>query len=260
MCPVVACPALDPFPWLWRTVGRLLGVQRRPALALWVRRVLGVWIVFHALAVLLVAIPVPHPLDAVTLSRPTVAREVTRWHERLAQLGVRSSKQEFEDFLVRLSQGWAQGRNEALAPLATYLSRIRVRQAWYMFTAPDHAPERFRLEVSERRLRRGRPPSALRSAQPVFEIGQPIMQPDLMAPGFVHHYRVRRALLVLTWSRRTEDFDRMCAAFAERVGRRSQRARTVRCSLVRQGVEHPSRLGQAEPRRTVRSLVQQVKR
>jgi hypothetical protein len=251
---------LDPFPWLWRAVTRLLSLERRPLWASRARKILGVWIVIHALAVLLVAIPVPQPLDETILGRVTVKREVATWHERLSALGYSGSKRDFEAFLVQVSRGWASGRNEALAPFVTYLGLVRVRQAWYMFTAPDRAPERFRVEFSKKASKRRRLRHSSPNFEPVFEIGQPIMKPEVLSPGFVHHYRVRRALLVASWTKDEAYFSRLCSAFEQRVVAATKRVRSVRCSLVQEEVEHPSHVGQSRRRRTMRTVTMQVKR
>ena len=257
---MVACSALDPFPWLWRTLARLLSLDRRPKWASRARKGLGIWIAFHALAVLLVAIPVPPPLDETMLRRVTVKREVVSWHQRLSALGYSGSRRDFEAFLVQVSRGWSSGRKEALAPFVAYLGFVRVRQAWYMFTAPDRAPERFRVEASQKAAKHRRARRQSPKFEPVFEIGQPIMKPDVLSPGFAHHYRVRRALLVASWTKDEAYLERLCAAFEQRIVAASKRVRSVRCSLVEEEVEHPSHVGQERRRRAVRSLTLQVKR
>lgn len=257
---MVACWALDPFPWLWRSLARLFALERRPHWLVRARMLLGAWVVLHALSVLFVAIPVPRPLDEALLRRVTVGREVARWHQRLSAIGYSGTQPEFEDFLIRASRGWAEGRNEALAPFVAYLSFVRVRQAWYMFTAPDRAPERFRVELGQKAAKHRRAGRKVRPFEPVFEIGQPIMKPEVLPPEFVHHYRVRRALLVASWTRDDRYLSRLCSAFAQRVVEAAKRVRSLRCSLVEEEVEHPSHRDRARERRTIRAVTLQVKR
>lgn len=251
---------MDPFPWFQRWFWRALRLDQRPRLRKWLLRGLSSWVAFHALAVLLVGIPVPTPLNAAILERPSVTREVARWHERLSQVGYAGDLVRFERWLIEVSEVWSRGRNEVLAPFSAYLEAVRVRQAWYMFTAPDRTPERFRVEVAQAAPRRVRKRRAAHDWKPVFEEGRSLERPDLVSSGFLHHYRVRRALLVASWSQTDQHFVDLCAAFERRFASRDAALHVVRCTMIRQEVEHPGRVGVDRPSKTVRRLERRAKR
>ena len=251
---------MDPFPWLERWLTRLLGLgpdsRRRAPL----RAVRSRWLAFHLLAVTLVAMPAPKPLTEQLLKRPSVAQEITRWHERLQGLGYGSDRATFEATVARVSDDWARKRKALLSPLSEYLRLIRVRQGWYMFTAPDRVPERYRVDAGPSPPKRGRKPPPPAGLERVFELGRAIDRPDLVPPGFLYHYRVRRALLLASWGQSKEHFPLLCGAFGRRIAERDDTVRAIRCRLLAQAVEHPARLGEKRRSRTVRELIRRVRR
>jgi hypothetical protein len=247
---------LDPFPWFQRRVAHLLGLERYPRRIVWLRRLLAGWILFHMAAVGLMAVPAPRPLSPDLLRRASVRQEISRWHERLHPLGLFGERSDFEAAVVRVSKVWSHTRRGVLAPLRSYLDLVRVRQGWYMFTAPDTAPERFRLDAGRSRAKRGR----AQKLERVFELGLPSNRPDLVPDAFLYHHRVRRALFMATWRKNDAQFQGLCDAFQARLTRLEPKLRSVRCRLLARKVEHPTRIGEKRDSRTVRTSLRRVPR
>lgn len=236
----------------------LLGLDRHPRRRAWLRSLCSLWVAFHLLAVLLVGLPAPKPLTEELLRRPTVVQEVTRWHERLRDLGYAEDRAAFQTTVARVSEEWSRTQRAILEPLSDYLRVIRVRQGWYMFTAPDRMPERYRVDAGPMPPKRGRKPRAPAQLERVFELGRAVDRPDLVPEDFLYHYRVRRALLLASWGKSKSHFPRLCDAFERRIVRLDPSIRAIRCSLLRQAVEHPDRLGEKRRTRRVRSSVRRV--
>lgn len=247
---------MDPFPWLRRRVAHLLRLERYPRRALWLRRILTTWILFHMAAIVLTGVPAPKPLSKNLLERPVIRQELDRWHSRLRDLGYRSSRAAFQRAIVRASKVWWQTRREVLSPLRAYLGLLRLRQGWYMFTAPDVVPARYRVDAGHARSKRGRAPKL----EQVFELGRPSGRPDLIPDAFLYDYRMRRALFKASWSDDEAEFERFCDVFEARIVRLDPKTRTVRCRTLRRAVEHPARLGEKRPSHTLRTSLRRVER
>jgi len=207
-------------------------------------------------AVVLTGLPAPKPLSRALLERPIVRQELDRWHSRFQALGYGPNRAAFQATIVHVSKAWWQTRRELLSPFRAYLNLLRIRQGWYMFTAPDVVPARFRVDAGHARSKRGRAPKL----EQVFDLGRPSARPDLIPDAFLYDYRMRRALFKASWANSEAEFERFCDVFAARIVRADPKTRTVRCRLLRRAVEHPARVGEKRRSHTLRTSLRRLER
>ena len=185
--------------------------------------------------------------DAKAWARPSVQEELRGWSKRLGQVGITATTAELQTFSAGLTTAWNDRRKVVVAPFKTWLLGIGAPQGWYMFTGPDREPQRFSLSVSST--------SSPTTFSPVFELGQPGVDTDLVDPDMIDDHRVRRALFQSSWSHNDNVLRNVCGWFDRRVRARRADIVDVRCALVARPVEHPWRRGSARVDRTVRSLI-----
>jgi len=111
---------------------------------------LAAFLLFHLAAVTLRALPAPDgALDRAAWSDPTVQKELSAWHQRLAGFGLRQSPAEFADSLYRLASRALTLRNRLVAPFARYYAACGTYQSWQMFVAPHRHPARLRIDIQQ---------------------------------------------------------------------------------------------------------------
>ncbi len=194
----------------------------------------------------LVALPAPtRGTDGTHFRSKTVQTEVAAWAERLGALGVRRTPKELQEDLIDLSRTWVSARSALLRPSILYQRLINARQGWYMFTGPDREPARFVLDARTKSGER----------VPVFEFNRKVSAPELVAPGFLESYRIRRLMLFTVWSGRKETFEEVCRAFDRHVRARRSDLEEVRCRLMARASAHPSRPDVSRNEKEAKKLV-----
>lgn len=208
-------------------------------------RLRAAWLLFHVVAVALVAFPAPiRRLDAAIWRKPAVGVELENWTKRLNSVGVRVTKREVRDFATELAARWLGARNTLVAPFKAYLGALGAPQNWYMFTGADRAPQRFALLFSDRNG----------TLSPVFELGVRLDHPELIDAEFLDEHRVRRALLQTSWSR-AHTFASVCGYFARTLRAERGDVEEVICELRQQNVQHPGHLAESREVIVTRTLV-----
>ncbi len=246
---------MDPLRPLLARLGALFAHPRWPA----VRALL---ILLHVTAVLAVACPAP--LKGSTEKnwrRPGVRAELRAWSTRLRAVGVDADEADLARFGQRVSTSWSAARNVAVAPFSAWLRAVGATQGWYMFTAPDRAPQRFSFT-----LHTASPAAGADVA--VFDFGRDNagaaagvvddggVDGAWYDPAFLAQHRVRRAFFQTAWSDRPV-FREVCSWLVREAKARRPDVVGATCRLVEQGVLSPAMaLDRAAPpaARVVRTL------
>lgn len=114
------------------------------------RHLRAAFVLFHATAVLVLALPSPHRWrDPHFWNARHTQREMDRWASTLADLGVDVTPASFRTELRALALGYA-GVYEALrAPFLPYARAVHLSQGWKMFSSPQTDPAEVRVEIDE---------------------------------------------------------------------------------------------------------------
>jgi hypothetical protein len=212
----------------------------------WWPHVRAVLVLLHVVAVLAVACPAPvRTPDAKGWKRPTVQGELRMWSNTLKGIGIEQTPAQLQAFAMATTTSWLDYRSTAVKPFQTWLRSVGAPQGWYMFTGPDREPQRFMLAFTTR---------SSKQLQPVFALADDVAAPELVAPGFVHDHRVRRALFQSSWSKNANTFRSVCRFFDRHLRAKRDDVRDVRCSLEARAVEHPARRDEVRRSHIVRSL------
>jgi hypothetical protein len=210
----------------------------------------AVLIALHVLAVLAVACPAPvKGSDAKNWRRPGVRAELAAWKKRLYMVGIDVTEPELADFGQRVSTQWSSARNTAAAPAIAYLKGIGATQGWYMFTAPDRAPQRFTFAVTTAGV------DGNDVEHPVFDFGRGVFDDALVDAAFLGEHRVRRAFFQAVWSDRPV-FREVCSWFARESAARRPDVTGAVCRLVERSVLAPADAARpaARPEKVTRTL------
>ncbi len=117
----------------------------------WRAPLLAVFVAFHVLAMLVLALPANGRLGdrAVWQSRENQL-QFARWARLASKLGVARDGPELEQLLWRLVQSYLGARQVAVAPFELYREYCGMGQGWRMFSNPQSHPAYIHVE-----LRRG---------------------------------------------------------------------------------------------------------
>jgi hypothetical protein len=234
--------SMDPLRPLLRRLTPYVASPRWP-------KVRAVLVALHVLAVLAVACPAPvKGSDSKSWRRAGVRAELSAWSRRLHLVGIDVGERELAEFGQRVSASWSSARNTAVAPALAWLKAIGATQGWYMFTAPDRAPQRFTFAVTT-----GSGKNVVEHL--VFDIGRSVDDDTLFDPRFLGEHRVRRAFFQSAWSDRPV-FREMCSWLAREAAAQRPDVGGAVCRLVEQPVIAPADAGQPplRPEKTVRTL------
>lgn len=240
---------MDPVRVLLARLAPLFASPRWP-------KVRAVLIALHVLAVLAVACPAPvKGSDAKNWRRPGVRAELAAWRKRLHSVGVDVTERELATFGQRTSTSWSGARNTAAAPAIAYLKAIGATQGWYMFTAPDRAPQRFTFSVTTGAVTPATGGGKDVVEHPVFDFGRGVFDDALVDPAFLGEHRVRRAFFQTAWSERPV-FREVCSWLAREAAAKRPDVTGAVCRLVEQPVVAPADAAQPPPRpeKVVRTL------
>jgi hypothetical protein len=232
---------MDPVRALLARLSPLWTSPRWPA----VRAVL---ISLHVLAVLAVACPAPvKGSDEKSWKRPGVRAELAAWSKRLRAVGMDASADELAVFGRRVATSWSSARNTLAAPAIAWLKGIGATQGWYMFTAPDRAPQRFTFAITT-----GADPP---TEHPVFDFGRRVDDAALVDPAFLAEHRVRRAFFQAAWSERPV-FREVCVWLTREAALLRPELTGAVCRLVEQPVLAPQDAARPplRPTKVVRTL------
>ncbi len=113
------------------------------------RHILGVFVLFHLVAITLMAAPAPSGGMARSAWKDgTVQAEFRAWTERLNSLGIAITSSELEDRLWDLASVVMKRRKAVLEPLMPYYKHCGTWQSWRMFVAPHRFPSRLSIDTS----------------------------------------------------------------------------------------------------------------
>ena len=233
---------MDPVRVLFARLAPLWSSPRWP-------KVRAVLVSLHVLAVLAVACPAPvKGSDAKNWRRAGVRAELAAWRKRLHAVGVDVTEPDLAEFGQRVSTSWSSARNTAAAPAIAWLKAIGATQGWYMFTAPDRAPQRFTFAVTTGT-------GAAVVEHPVFDFGRGVFDESLVDPAFLGEHRVRRAFFQTGWSDRPV-FREVCSWLAREAAAKRADVTGAVCRLVEQSVLAPADAAHPPPRpeKVVRTL------
>ncbi|MCB9797578.1 MAG: hypothetical protein H6741_33230 [Alphaproteobacteria bacterium] len=126
---------------------------------------LGAFVLYHLVAVTLMAIPAPGGgMNRSTWKDPTVQGEFEVWAERISGWGYEISVAELEERLWDFAKAYMEVRRTALTPFVPYYTYTGSTQSWRMFVAPHRYPARLEILVEEggewRTVYRARDPEA----------------------------------------------------------------------------------------------------
>jgi len=219
-------------------------------------QVRAVLVALHVTAVLTVACPAPvKSSDAQNWKRATVRAELVAWTKRLRAVGLAVSEQELATLGQTVSTPWSQTRTTILAPALLWLKSIGATQGWYMFTAPDRAPQRFTFALTTALTAAVTPGRASDVEHPVFDFGRAVHDDALIDVDFLSEHRVRRAFFQAAWSERPV-FRELCVWLAREASARRPDVTGAVCRLVEQPVIVPATADHPPPRpqKTIRTL------
>ncbi len=122
-------------------------VPRRKAI---LRNGRGVFVVFHLLAVTLMALPAPgEGMIREAWKDPTAQGEFAAWAAGLNQAGIAITPNELEERLWNAGEKYMRLRDRVLAPFADYYRLCGTTQSWRLFVGPHRYPSRLHIDVEE---------------------------------------------------------------------------------------------------------------
>jgi hypothetical protein len=223
---------MDPVRALLHRLAPLLSSPRWP-------KIRAVLVALHVLAVLAVACPAPvKGSDEKSWRRPGVRAELAAWKKRLHGIGVDVTEAELAELGRAVSTSWSSARNTAAAPAIAYLKAIGATQGWYMFTAPDRAPQRFTFAITIKGARANTGADDV-VEHPVFDFGRGVFDDTLVDPAFLGEHRVRRAFFQAAWSERPV-FRELCSWLVREAAAKRPDITGGVCRLVEQPVLAPA--------------------
>ncbi len=120
------------------------------------RHLLGAFVLFHLVAITLMAAPAPSGgMNRGAWKDGTVQAEFRAWTERLNAMGWDISTAELEEALWQLATVVMERRKAVLDPLMPYYEHCGTWQSWRMFVAPHRFPSRLHIDSSTSSDRRG---------------------------------------------------------------------------------------------------------
>lgn len=116
----------------------------------WLRPLRLVFVVFHVVAITLVALPsAGGAMNRSAWQSETVQGEFRTWTARLQSLGVKITVPQLEDRLWTFAQRYEHGKHKVLEPLRPYYKYAGTGQSWRMFVAPHRFPGRLIIEIQQ---------------------------------------------------------------------------------------------------------------
>jgi hypothetical protein len=113
------------------------------------RQVIGALLALHLVAIGVGALPAVQGLTKAAWKGPSFQRGLDQWVAGLEGIGIDVERQELQDFLWVLANGYQDARRTLQTPFRPYYRWAGTRQTWNLFTAPDHAPSRLEIDVEE---------------------------------------------------------------------------------------------------------------
>lgn len=102
---------------------------------------------FHILAVVALSLPTPYAISSRdNWKNPNMQEDLQLWSERLGFLGY-DDKNELEDDLWSLAQGYLRVRKAIIEPFRDYSQYSGSRQGWRMFANPRMEPAVLHIDV-----------------------------------------------------------------------------------------------------------------
>ncbi len=103
----------------------------------------------HIVAIMILAIPdaAGPALRRSAWKNPTVQNELASYNQRLGDLGIVMTKEEFEERMWVIAKTWTRWMLALRRPLRPYTDYAGVRQRWRMFVAPHRHPAKLHIDV-----------------------------------------------------------------------------------------------------------------
>lgn len=115
-----------------------------------VRQLRAAFVLFHVAAVIVLALPGTHRMqDPTYWNARHTRREMDRWADTLADLGVDVDRASFRAGLRVLADRYAETYDALRAPFLPYARAVHLWQGWKMFSSPQTDPAEVRIEIDE---------------------------------------------------------------------------------------------------------------
>jgi hypothetical protein len=119
-----------------------------PAVKPWIPHLRAAFVLFHLVAVTLMAVPAPAGgMKRGAWKDPTVQAEFAAWTDRFNALGAGLTVEEFEQQLWDFAVVFMEGRTRVLSPFQPYYHWAGTWQTWRMFIAPHRYPARLNIDL-----------------------------------------------------------------------------------------------------------------
>lgn len=126
-----------------------------PAAAARPKAILKTFVIYHLIAVTLLAVPSPpEEFDPAELTDPSAQLENAEWTRLLNRWGIDVTQEEFTAWSAATAQKYLAVRSVVLAPFKPYVALCGVRQQWHMFGGPNLLVNRLTVEVRDNGGRR----------------------------------------------------------------------------------------------------------
>lgn len=107
-------------------------------------------IFFHLAAVLVYCLPPPGKVaDPAYWKTEQSQSELGVWAKRIDSLGIDTSKEEFEQWLWRVTQRYVAVRRALDRPFGRYVRTMHTNQGWSLFSQPQTQPVRVVVDLQE---------------------------------------------------------------------------------------------------------------
>lgn len=173
-----------------------------PRRARWAEQLLGIFVLYHAAAVVMMSIPDPGAGMVRSAWRdPTVQHEFRVWAATLSSVGAGEvTPAALEERLWAFAVGFVGWRSAIVRPFDLYGDVVGVRQPWRMFVAPHRFPTLLVVELEEAGV--WRPIYVDRSAEFTWREGQ------------FSHDRMRAAIFRYGWPRYRRSYEQLAGWIA----------------------------------------------
>lgn len=188
------------------------------------RRLLPLFIVFHATAIFLSSVPTPgQGLNRKNWADPTVQEEFATWANLL---GVESEA--LQDNIYEAAKLLQNSRDAVMEPFERYLKQTGSAQSWKMFVAAHRYPTRLQIQVREGV-----------EWETVFYEHDPVA--TWRAERFGNE-RMRASVFAWGWSSAARRWTSACQGFAEELYAERPALKSVRCRFLKRRSPSPEQV------------------
>jgi hypothetical protein len=139
--------------WLRRQSPQALGVSSGKSAPLvssrGVRHFRGLFVVFHLLAITLLAFPNPGHRTEAEWGNATTLGEMADWSARIRSWGFDLSTEELHAWARSFTRDYMSIRGRVIAPFDPYYEICGTYQSWHMFVGVSRLPTRLHVEIEQ---------------------------------------------------------------------------------------------------------------